>query len=311
MYLCHTVLYVLMYVTLYCMYLCHTVLYVRMSHCTYVLVTLYCMYLCMSHCTVCTYVCHTVLYVPVSHCSTYPSQLFCVFSLSQMGPMPDPVPIDPKVLLVEQEPFKGLVLDGENVYRGKGRMRPDDVRGSKVATVAVKQWWIKEYDHSLLSEEDVGIFYSAEGYVIRWAFRATILRCLEGLSGVSQNQSRGNRPVTWHVGDPGAVPGLNKAIGGEDPFLEDSADEDDDGNKKPPVTESGGTDRYVSVVLYHSSAVLHQLVAWLYHLLLSWNVRACLSCVVVACCICTVYSLVSMCTYLQVSVVYVLCTCDM
>lgn len=188
--------------------------------------------------------------------------------------MPDPVPIDPKVLLVEQEPFKGLVLDGENVYRGKGRMRPDDVRGSKVATVAVKQWWIKEYDHSLLSEEDAGIFHSAEGYVIRWAFRATILRCLEGLSGVSQNQSRGNRPVTWHVGDPGAIPGLSKAIGGGDPFLEDSDDEDDDGSKKPPVTESGGTDRYVRTV--------------------------------VACCICTVYSLVSMCTHWQVSVVYIL-----
>ena len=39
--------------THYVLYVCHTVLYV--------LVTLYCMYL--SHCTVCTCVCHTVLYV--------------------------------------------------------------------------------------------------------------------------------------------------------------------------------------------------------------------------------------------------------
>lgn len=156
--------------------------------------------------------------------------------------MPDPVAIDPKVFLHAQEPFKGLILDGENVYRGRGRMRPDDVRGSRVLTVAVKQWWIKEYDHSLLPEEDLGVLHSAEGYVFRWAFRACILRCLEGLSGVGQSQSRGNRPVTWHVGDPSAVPGLSQAIGGGDPFAEDSAEEDEDGNK-PPVTESGGTDR--------------------------------------------------------------------
>lgn len=163
--------------------------------------------------------------------------------LTQTGPMPDPAAIDPQALLQAQEPFKGIVLDGENLYRGKGRMRPDDVRGSKVTTVAVTQWWIKEYDHSILPEEDLGLFHSAEGYVIRWAYRATILRCLEGLSGYGQNQARGNRPVTWHVGDPAAIPGLSQAIGGGDLFAEDSDDEGEDGNNAP-VTESGGADRY-------------------------------------------------------------------
>ena len=89
--------------------------------------------------------------------------------------MPDPVAIKPEVLLKPKEVYRGLILEGENVFRGRGRMRPEDVCGTNVTTTAIKKWWIKEYEHSLLPEEQNGVFHSAEGYVIRWAYRAGVI----------------------------------------------------------------------------------------------------------------------------------------
>ena len=160
--------------------------------------------------------------------------------------MPEPVPVDPKVFLNPQEPFRGLVLEGENVHRGKGRMRPDDVRGSKVTTIAIKKWLIKEYDHSLMSEDEVGVFHCAEGYVIRWGFRAGILRRLEGIhrgNSVSDHTSSSKRPVTWHVDSAKSLPDLLElgGVGEKDPFAEDSDDEQD--KNQGPVIEGGGSER--------------------------------------------------------------------
>ena len=245
---------------------------------------------------------HTDIRTHASVChAVFPTFTLSLYSLPQIGPMPEPGAIDSKVFLQPQEAYKGLVLEGENVYRGRGRMRPDDVRGSKVTTVALKQWWIKEYDHSLLLEEDFGIFHSAEGYVIRWAFRASVLRSLEGL-GLSQNRGRGNRPVTWHVGDPAAFRGLSQAIGGGDPFAEDSPDEGEDGQKSS-VTESGGSDRY--------ACVLHMCVGYttypyvLHHrvVVCAWYARMCVcACVCVCVCVC-------LCLYVCVCARVRVCTC--
>jgi supervillin len=160
----------------------------------------------------------------------------------ELGPMPDPVPVDPKVFLNPQDPFKGLVLEGENVYRGKGRMRPDDVRGSKVTTTALKKWHIKEYDHTLMSEEDVGVFHSAEGYVIRWGFRAGVLRRLEGIHrGMSMPERPSKRPVTWHANSFPDILDQGDDVKNKDPFAVDS--DDDEGKNQGPVTEGGGSER--------------------------------------------------------------------
>ena len=151
--------------------------------------------------------------------------------------MPDPVAIKPEVLLKPQEVYRGLILEGENVFRGRGRMRPEDVRGTNVTTTAIKKWWIKEYEHSLLPEEQNGVFHSAEGYVIRWAYRAGVIRRLEGLvRDPSERKCTKKRPLTWHISDTSEMEGACSGI----TFLEDSEDEE---ASKEPAVESGGPER--------------------------------------------------------------------
>ena len=41
---------------------------------------------------------------------------------------------------------------------------------------------VKEFDNVLIPNEEHGILYNQEAYVIRWAFTITVVRDLEGLT---------------------------------------------------------------------------------------------------------------------------------
>ena len=41
-------------------------------------------------------------------------------------------------------------------------------------TNGVTKWVIKEFDNVVVPDQDIGIFYSSESYVIRWAFTITV-----------------------------------------------------------------------------------------------------------------------------------------
>ena len=53
---------------------------------------------------------------------------------------------------------------------------------NRVRTHALIKWVIKEFDNVVVPEQDHGVFYSMEAYVIRWAFVITVVRELEGLT---------------------------------------------------------------------------------------------------------------------------------
>jgi len=41
---------------------------------------------------------------------------------------------------------------------------------------------VKEFDNILIPEEDHGLFYTQEAYVLRWGYEITVVRELEGLT---------------------------------------------------------------------------------------------------------------------------------
>ena len=45
---------------------------------------------------------------------------------------------------------------------------------NRVRTNGITKWVIKEFDNVEVSDQDVGIFYSSEAYVIRWALTVTV-----------------------------------------------------------------------------------------------------------------------------------------
>lgn len=45
---------------------------------------------------------------------------------------------------------------------------------NRVRTNGVTKWVIKEFDNVEVPDQDIGVFYSSESYVIRWAFTITV-----------------------------------------------------------------------------------------------------------------------------------------
>ena len=45
---------------------------------------------------------------------------------------------------------------------------------NRVHSLGSKTWVIKEFDHIEIPQENSGIFYSQESYVIRWAYKITV-----------------------------------------------------------------------------------------------------------------------------------------
>ena len=98
--------------------------------------------------------------------------------------MPELVPVDVSTMLKARIKFQGLRLDGENIHRGIGnyKVSRSTFACNRARTQAVDIYTIREHDGALLSEADKGLFYSGEGYVIRWAYIITIVKELEGLT---------------------------------------------------------------------------------------------------------------------------------
>ena len=53
---------------------------------------------------------------------------------------------------------------------------------NRVRTNTVTKWVVKEFDNILIPEEDHGLFYTQEAYVLRWGYEITVVRELEGLT---------------------------------------------------------------------------------------------------------------------------------
>lgn len=95
---------------------------------------------------------------------------------------PELKPCDISKMLIPQPSFQGLVLEGDDVYRGLGRLDPHAAVGSKVITLSITKWLIRDTTRIVVPESKHGIFHSGEGYVVRWSYRLCTLRKLEGLS---------------------------------------------------------------------------------------------------------------------------------
>ena len=53
---------------------------------------------------------------------------------------------------------------------------------NRVRTNTITKWVVKEFDNILIPEEDHGLFYTQEAYVLRWGYEITVVRKLEGLT---------------------------------------------------------------------------------------------------------------------------------
>lgn len=91
-------------------------------------------------------------------------------------------PCDISKMLIPQPLFQGLVLEGDNVYRGTGRLEPHSATGTKVISLSITKWLIRDTTRIVVAQPKHGIFHSGEGYVVRWSYRLCTMRKLEGLS---------------------------------------------------------------------------------------------------------------------------------
>ena len=98
--------------------------------------------------------------------------------------MPELQPADVSVMLQNSYKFEGLRLDGENIHRGRGKYQVSrsTFACNRVQSQKGEKYQVKESDSVLINEEDNHVFYSGEGYIIRWSYVITVVRELEGLT---------------------------------------------------------------------------------------------------------------------------------
>lgn len=166
----------------------------------------------------------------------------------QPPPMPELQPADVASMLKPAAPFEGLRIEGENIHRGRGNFKVSKSTFSRnrVHSQSTKIWHIKEYDKLLLGEKESGLFYSGEGYVVRWAYLITVVRELEGLTpgkgGFAQDRKY-QRMLSKERGEVDNT--LKKEVKNKD--SDDEGDLSDDGgssgDEMKSVLESGGRDR--------------------------------------------------------------------
>ena len=121
---------------------------------------------------------------------------------------------------------------------------------NRVRTNSITKWVVKEFDNVLIPDQDHGLFYSMEAYVIRWAYIITVVRELEGLAGPGMGPFARDRRYQK------SLLNSNNGGGGEasseegrksrqkqnenDSDSDSEADRDDECRK---ILESGGRDR--------------------------------------------------------------------
>lgn len=166
--------------------------------------------------------------------------------------MPELQPADVESMLKPEPPFGGLRLEGENIHRGRGNFKVSrsTFACNRVRLHSMSIWHIKEYDKVLLTDKQVGLFYSGEGYVIRWGYTITVVRELEGLTpgtgGFARDRelnrkllrgnSNSNKPAT-------SVPSRVDNEDSDDNDDKDSEEGDESGDEVRRILESGGRDR--------------------------------------------------------------------
>ena len=98
--------------------------------------------------------------------------------------MPELQPADVSIMLQNSYKFEGLRLDGENIHRGRGnyQVSRSTFACNRVRSQKVEKYRVKESDSVLINEQDNHLFYSGEGYIIRWSYVITVVRELEGLT---------------------------------------------------------------------------------------------------------------------------------
>lgn len=141
--------------------------------------------------------------------------------------------------------------------RGKGnyKVSRSTFACNRVRSQELTKWHVKEYDNVLVPLKDHGIFYSEEGYVIRWAYIITVVRELEGLTpgeGMFARDRRHRKQVNSEKKKAG-----EKKQGGDDSTDEkkkrkkekveevntSSEEEDNSDDECQRILESGGRDR--------------------------------------------------------------------
>ena len=121
-------------------------------------------------------------------------------------------PCDISKMLIPQPLFQGLVLEGDNVNRGAGKMEPHSLTGNKVTSLSITKWLIRDTTRIVVLQSNHGIFHSGEGYVVRWSYRLCTMRKLEGLTDTNNSrymESGGRDKVAYFYwqGDDSSIVG--------------------------------------------------------------------------------------------------------
>ena len=98
--------------------------------------------------------------------------------------MPELQPVDAQLMLKPRSKFEGMRLEGENIHRGHGnyKVSRSSFSCNRVRSKKIEKYLVKDSDNVLLPEKSQGLFYSGEGYVLRWSYIITVVKELEGLT---------------------------------------------------------------------------------------------------------------------------------
>ncbi|XP_011406645.2 PREDICTED: uncharacterized protein LOC100639454 [Amphimedon queenslandica] len=157
-------------------------------------------------------------------------------------PMPELQAADVSVMLKASKPFEGLRLDGENIHRGRGnyQVSRSTFACNRVRSQKVEKYRVKDSDSFLINEEDNHLFYSGEGYIIRWSYIITVVRELEGLTP-GKGMFAMDRQYQKSKSKSPSPPEKKKEANPEDCSSDEDVVESDEECQR--VLESGGRDR--------------------------------------------------------------------
>lgn len=159
------------------------------------------------------------------------------------SPLAELKPADVEKMMKPTAPFEGLRLEGDNIHRGKGNymVSRSSFACNRVRTLSVTKWVIKEYENVLVPEDKSGLFFSAEGYVIRWAYRITVVKELEGLTpGAGQFAQDKKYQKSLQAQSAKVEDSAKPKTSGDG---SDSESEDNNNEECRKLLESGGRDR--------------------------------------------------------------------
>ena len=159
--------------------------------------------------------------------------------------MPELQPADVQQMLKPRSKFEGMRLEGENIHRGHGnyKVSRSTFACNRVRSQKTEKYLVKDSGNVLLPENSNGVFYSGEGYVLRWSYVITVVRELEGLTpgeGMFARDRKYQQELKEKRLGKKDGQGKSKEVHDDDSSDED-VDESDDETKR--VLESGGRDR--------------------------------------------------------------------